>query len=229
MQGESITEVDTQATSVEGPCTVFVLPVCDPGCAPGQYCWSSDTCKPFPVWTPFDAGSFAVTGSQALSVVRFWFEPSVGAYESDPPAGSNVPLFRGGEALTLAGGQGDRSASTEVPAPIPVVLDAPSPLEPLHFPMSGPLDVRWESAGGDEMDLYLSVATNNSPGVEVRCVIGDSGAFTVPADVVARFPRPPRQIRIELQRTEQRIARAVRRGYGVLFHVAFSAWLNGAD
>jgi hypothetical protein len=229
IQGESITEIDTQATGVEGPCTVFVLPLCDPSCAAGQYCWSNDSCKPFPRWTPVDAGAFVVTGSRELSLVRFAFDASAGGYVSDPAVGSNVQLFAGGEPLTLAGGEGDWSASTEVPAPMPVVLDEPSPQAPLHFPASGPMDLRWESAGADEMDVYLSVATNDAPGVQVRCVIGDTGAFTVPADIVARFPPPPRQIRIELQRTEQRIARAARPGYGLLFHVAFSAWLDGAD
>jgi hypothetical protein len=229
VQGESITEVDTEATLVDGPCTVFVIPVCVPGCKEGSYCWAAGDCRPFARWSMFDAGSFDVTGSQSQADIRFWFEPSPSRYASAPPAGSDQRLFDGSEPLTLRGGAGVWTAATEVPAPPPVLMQSPSPAEPLHFPISGPWEIRWQAGGGDEVDVYLSASAGNAAGVQARCVTGDSGSFVVPADVVALFPAPPRQVRIELQRAEQRIARATRSGFGVLFHVAFSTWMNGQD
>jgi hypothetical protein len=229
VQGQSITETDTQATLVDGPCTAFVLPACTPACGASEYCWAPDDCRPFPRWGEFDAGSFAVDGSAVQPGIRFWFDPLQSRYASAPPAGSDEPLFAGGEPLTLRGGSGDWTATTEVPAPAPVVLQSPSPSTPLHFPSGGSWEIRWQAGGGDEMDVYLSVSAGNAPGVQARCVTGDAGFFVVPAAVVALFPAPPRQVRLELQRSEQRVARATRPGYGVLFHVAFSAWMNGED
>jgi hypothetical protein len=226
--GQSITEIDTRATLVEGPCTLFVVPTCAPQCLGANYCWDTNTCKPLPAWTYFDAGEIDVTGSRDVPKMRFWFDAAVGSYASDPPPGS-TKLFEGGEQLVLSGGTGDWALHSELPAPPPVVVTSPSFAQPLHLPTSGPLDVRWQSAGTDEVDILVSVSTSDGRAADVRCVTSDTGEMVVPADFVARFPAAPRSTRLEVQRSEQRIVPVAKRGYGVLVHAAFSAWMDGAD
>ena len=226
--GQSITEIDTRATLVEGGCTLFVAPMCSPQCQGASYCWDTNTCRPLPKWTDFDAGEIDVTGSLDVPLMRFFFDASIDSYASDPPPGMGK-LFEGGEQLVLSGGTGDWALKSELPAPPPVIVTAPSFQQPLHLPSSGALDVRWQSAGTDEVDVLISVSTSDGHAADVRCVTSDTGELVVPADFVARFPAPPRSTRLEVERSEQRIVPVAKRGYGVLAHAAFSAWMDGAD
>src|SRR5215472_15790447 len=46
LQGDSVTEVDTAITAVEGPCTLYVLPTCSPDCGGADYREAANRCAP---------------------------------------------------------------------------------------------------------------------------------------------------------------------------------------
>ena len=46
---------------------------------------------------------------------------------------------------------------------------------------------------------------------------------------MSRLPPPPRGIRLELEREEQRLIKTVTPGEGVMAHAAYSAWRNATE
>lgn len=228
VRGQSITEIDTDPTRVEGPCTLYVAPTCAPACDKSSWCRAPNECAPLPAWTYFDAGAITVTGSRDVPVIRFSFDTAAQAYVSDPPPG-RAKLFEGGEALVVSGGRGDWAVAGQVTAPPAVVFVSPAAGDALRVPTSGAFDVRWQSEQTGEVDVLLAVSTSDGRAAEVRCVTSDTGEMLVPPDFVAALPPPPRSTRLEVMRSAQRTMPLAKPGFGVLVHAAYSAWMNGED
>ncbi len=226
LKGDSVTELDTAITKVEGPCTLYVTPTCTPDCAASAFCQAPNQCVPLPTWTYIDAGPIDVTGSSVVPQIRLFWDGPGDVYQADPPPGAGV-LFAGGEDLRIVGGTGDYAFQGELPAPTRVVVRAPD-LSQLQLPTSGPLDVVWVSEQTDEVEILVS-ASSSSGSANIRCVTGDTGALTVPADFVEALPPPPRATRFEILRVEQRFLPIARAGQGLLVHAAQSTWANGMN
>jgi hypothetical protein len=227
LRGDSVTEIDTAVTLIEGPCTLYVLPTCAPGCASSAYCEAPNQCAPLPSWKYVDGGLIQVTGSTTVPLIRLWFDASAGAYLANPAPGVGT-LFAGGEQLSIVGGAGDTAFAGELPAPTHVVVNAPD-LTQLHLPVSGALDVTWVSEQTDEIEILTSATSNDGRSANIRCVTGDTGSLAIPADMIAALPPPPRFTRLEIVRVEQRIVPLAKAGTGIFVHAAQSTWANGRD
>jgi hypothetical protein len=228
-KGDSITELDTAPTKIDGPCVLYQTPVCSPNCTGATYCSAADTCSPLSPPTYVDGGEVDVTGSQLVPTVRLWAEGAQASYRSDPAPGA-VQLFAGGELLAFADTTASFAFTGQLPAPVAVAVTQPDMTQPLHLPASGPLPLAWVTEHTDEMVVRVyasSTATGQS--AYIRCDTSDTGALTVAADLVAGLPAPPRSTRLEIERTEVRIFSTDRPGIGVLTHAAQTSWENGQD
>jgi hypothetical protein len=227
LRGDSLFELDSEPTKIEGPCTLFTIPTCTPACASGTFCYADGDCAPIPQTTYVDAGAVVVIGSSTVPEIRLFTNGGT-TYVADPAPGT-TKLYAGGELLDVGGCDGDYEFHGQLPAPKPVTVTLPDLTQPLAIPLDGPLDLAWQSEDTDQIEVYLTASTSGGSGGVVRCVTTDGGALRVPVDLVAALPRPPRSTRLEIVRVEQRVFAMKRAGYGVLVHAAQSTWKNGQD
>lgn len=217
------------ATVREGSCQLYRKPSCSPPCPSGSLCSAPGRCTPVATLLNIDMGEVRVTGSLTAPLIRLWFiAPSYG-YDVDPAPGA-AKLYAGGERLHVTGGRGPYALDATFTAPIPVVVYEPPDQQPLHLPTTGPFTVRWEPAGGSLMALLVIASTADGDWGNIRCLLPDSGAFTVPASLMSALPPPPRAVRFELERDEEvLVPMPLGPGAGMIVHAAFTAWQNGAD
>lgn len=163
------------------------------------------------VWR--DAGEVEVLGG--VERLRMWFFGA--GYATEPAAGS-ARLFRGGEQLVIRG----RGFQTTIAAPsIPEVTD---PRE-LHAPFV----VRWKSEASPAMVLVLTASPRDGrASAYIRCATADVGALTFPEDLVSALPAAPRDLRLDIERYDERLA-TTPEGDGVLVRVAHTAWLRSVE
>lgn len=212
-----------------GPCWLYLKPSCTPACSGGDLCTAPGRCTPNIPLRNLDVGEVRVTGSRAVPLIRLWFTAPEYSYEVDPAPGA-AKLYVGGERLEVSGGRGPYALRGSWPAPIPVVVYEPAEQQPLHLPRSGPFTVRWEPAGASLMVVQLIASTADGTWGNLRCLVPDSGAFTVPASLIEALPPPPRSVRFELERDEELLLPLqLGAGVGMLVHAAFTAWQNGTD
>ena len=225
---DQLVGLTTRPTATEGTCTLFVPPTCAPDCGAQAYCAAPNLCKSLPVVQYVDGGPITVTGSQLVPTIRMWFVNPDTGYNSDPAPGRQS-LFAGGELLHVSGGTGGTAIEGTVLAPLPVEVSVPDPKQQLHFPTDSALQVRWKPAAAESMILLLAASSPDGHYATIRCVTADDGTLEVPASLMKGLPPPPRSLRFELERDEQRFIKTVSPGVGVLTHAAFSAWQNGME
>lgn len=224
--GGTLTEIDPAVTSVAGACALYVLPSCA-ACAASEYCLARDRCATLPEFHYVGAGAVAVTGSTVVPLIRIWPEGTDGAYVADPAPGAQR-LFAGGETLAFRGGDGANAFVAELPAPGPVEVLAPDLVTDLRVPLDGAMDVRWAPPASDEVVVRVLVSSA-SASAWIRCDTASATAITIPAELIASLPPPPRTTRLEVERIEQRVVPTARAGLGVLVHAAQTTWKNGND
>jgi hypothetical protein len=214
----------------QGPCRLYQNARCTPACADGQLCTAPQVCTPISPLLNIDIGEVRVTGGQLSPLIRFWFVAPSSPYDSDPEPGP-TNLFAGGERLTVTGGRGAYTLNAHFPAPIPVAVLAPSPQGPLHLPVHDAFTLRWRPEGGSLMAIWVDASRTDQSWGAIRCLVPDSGEFTVPASLMAALPPPPRDVHYELERDEEVLQPLPQLGPGVgmLAHAAFTAWQNGND
>jgi hypothetical protein len=203
------------------------MPSCTPECLGDTFCYAPGACATLPSWRYVDGGPVEVTGGLLVPLIRMWWDAPAAVYESDPPPGG-PQLFVGGEDLEILGGTGDFAFCGDIPAPKRVALWSPDPNAHLQLPVGVALQIAWTSEETDEIEVLIT-ASGDSGAAEIRCVTSDTGALTIPADLMGALPSPPRQTRFEILRTEQRFVPIARAGAGVLVHAAQSTWMNGSD
>ncbi len=212
-----------------GSCWLYLKPRCTPECADGALCTGPGRCTPITPLRNLDMGEVQVTGSRAVPLIRLWFNRPEYSYDVDPAPGA-AKLYVGGERLEVSGGRGPYALRGSWPAPLPVVVYEPAEQQPLHLPTSGPFAVRWEPAGASLMVVQLIASRADGTWGNIRCLVPDSGSFTVPASLVEALPAPPRSVRYELERDEELLLPLkLGPGVGMLVHAAFTAWQNGTD
>lgn len=227
--GDQLVAYEPAPTSIEGPCTLYVQPTCDPGCTGDTLCLGPNTCTPYSAVRYVDIGDVHIVGSRVVNEIRMFFAGASGPYECDPPAGRGH-LFEGGESLHVAGGEGDLAFDGTLTAPKPVVVTTPDLTHDLHFGTDA-LSLAWETEHSLQMVITLTASSSNGDGAAatIRCSTSDTGALTVPASMMSRLPRSPRDLRLEIERNDERILPTARRGVGVIVHAAQSTWKNGKD
>ena len=213
----------------EGPCQLYPKPRCSPSCPSDSQCTAPQRCTPIETLFNIDIGEVQVRGSSTAPLIRLWFVGPQYTYAVDPAPGT-AKLYAGGERLHVSGGTGAYALDAIWPAPAPVVVHEPPAQQPLHLPVAGPFTLRWEPTGGGLMVIFLIASTTAGDWAQIRCLVPDSGEFTVPASLVSALPPPPRAVRYELERDEEvLVPLPLGPGVGMLVHAAFTAWQNGTD
>jgi hypothetical protein len=224
---DSITEIDTAITATDGPCILYVTPDCAPSCVGKSFCYAPNACQPLPAYDYIDAGEVDATGSSVMPLIRMFWSPAAGAYDSVPAPGA-PELFAGGDPLHLTGGTAAYAFTLDVTAPLPVGLTAPDPTTDFRMP-DGALAVAWAAGDGDSVEILMTAAATSGASAEVRCLVPDTGSFTVPASLVGQMPRPPRVTTFEVVRNDERIVPLAGPGTGVFVHVSQTTYLSGMD
>lgn len=225
---DQLIELTFEPASRDGACALYVTPSCQPQCATGTYCAATGSCRAAPMPRYLDVGEIRVTGSRIVPAIRLFYDPVVTTYGSEPPPGSAL-LWQGGEKLSVRGGRGDFAVAGFVNAPNPVRVTRPDLTVPLRFPRDAALDLAWQADGANQMVITLHASTRDGRAAYIKCVTADTGSLPVPKAMMAALPPPPRDIRIEVERSEERILPIARRGVGVIARAAFSAWANGTE
>jgi hypothetical protein len=224
---DSITEIDTVVTSQEGPCVLRVAPDCTQACPGPTFCFAPDTCQDLPTWKYIDGGEVDVTGSSIVPLIRMYWDATSAGYDSQPAPGA-PELFAGGDPLRLAGGTGDFIFEQSVQAPSGVTLLTPDPGSDLHL-APGALAVTWAPDVSDAIEILITSQASSGASAVIRCVTTDTGALTVPADMIDALPPPPRQTSFQILRNDDRIVPVARAGAGIFVHAAQTTWINGVD
>jgi len=225
---DQLVEYEVPPTATEGPCTLHLEPTCTPRCGPRTFCSATDTCTAFTPLRYVDAGEVRVLGSTAVPSLRMFYNGAESTYDTEPQAGP-IQIFKGGDRLALAGGKGDYAFSGTIPAPPPVEVTQPDFGKDLHLPLDADLPVAWTSEHSLAVVVLVTVSAHDGPLGYVRCNTADTGSITVPRSMMAKLPRPPRDIRLEVERYEERVMSVARPGVGIFVNVAQSTWKNGAD
>ena len=216
-------------TAREGACQLFLKPRCSPACPSDSQCTGPQQCTPVTTLRNIDIGEVRVTGSLTAPLIRLWFVGTPYTYGVDPAPGA-AKLYAGGERLHVTGGTGPYALDATWTAPAPVVVYQPAEQQPLHVPVTGSFPLRWEPAGGGLMVIYLIASTSSGDWGNIRCLVPDSGDFTIPQSLVSALPPPPRSVRYELERDEEvLVPLPLGPGVGMLVHAAFTTWQNGSD
>lgn len=166
-----------------------------------------------------DAGEIRASGATPL---RMWF--TAGGYATDPAPG-RARLFFGGEHLAIVGGSGDLAFDTTVTAPTRPQVTAPVEL---HVPSSGALTVAWDSESSPTMVVVLT-ASSPSGDAFIRCATSDVGTLTIAHELLSALPAPPRELRLDVERFEERLAPTRGGTVGVLVRLAHTTWIRGTD
>ena len=224
---ESLIEYEYASTASEGPCTLRLKPSCSEPCRPGTMCLGPDTCAVVTQPLLVDEGELHVAGSVLVPDIRMWFEGQNQPYVSDPPPGARS-LFRGGESLEVRGGRSSMAFRGTIAAPIAVRVTDPDLTTDWHLPLDGPLDLGWESVASMTMVVTIAVSSQSEAGI-IRCSTADVGALRVPAWMIAALPRPPRDSRLEIERTEERTLPTATPGVGVFVRASQSTWKNTTE
>lgn len=225
---DELAVIQTKPTQVSSGCELYQPAHCSPACASNAFCEADGVCKSLPLAKYVDAGDVHVTGSATLPALRLFFDPASGSYASDPPPGA-TKLFDGGERLVVRGGHGRWSFEAAIPAPKAVVVTAPDLSLDLHLPLDAAFDVAWQSESASSIVVTINASRADGDYGYVRCATSDTGKLSVPREMMAALPRPPRDIRLEVERQEQKAFPTATDGLGVIVHAAQSTWKNGAE
>jgi hypothetical protein len=144
---------------------------------------------------PIPAGTVSVTGTSTALTLE---AGDPGSYSWDKTL--HVPLWAGGERLTVSVGGSDAfpALAASVIAPDPILIKAPVvPAEPWKVDASADLVVSWTGAENSDVFVAISVAMANPqgganvlwPGIDCGFV-GTTGASLVPASALAKLPKP---------------------------------------
>lgn len=231
VHGDQLVEIDDPIAASSGTCVLYVQPTCAQACAGASYCAATDTCAALPDVVDVDGGEIDATGSSLQPTITLWYAGPASTYDSAPPPGS-VSLFAGGEALAISDRTPGFAFHTTVSAPLPMVVTTPDLTQP-DLPLAGEFDLAWTPAGADQVVVILSASTRGGGAAAwVRCVTADLGTLAIPAAMIDALPPAPRDLRIEVERDQERlvpIERAGASGLGVLLHVGFTTWKNWAE
>jgi hypothetical protein len=166
-----------QPVQTVGDCTMMQKdnPLCDPACAGGELCDHDGTCVPYPA--TLDVGTLSVSG---LLVDASLTPNVVGQYaKTDVP----FPLFAPGAAITLSATGGELAPFTLSAWGVADLVVATDP--PLTLASGQPLTVTWTpSAGPGRIHMALNVDQHGNSPVTLVCTVADTGAATVPAELV---------------------------------------------
>lgn len=210
VHGDQLFNLDPEPTRRAGPCSFYPNQVVVEAAPPRLV----------------DAGEVLVTGSRRQPRIRMWFTTPRATYSAEPAPGTDF-LYDGGEDLAVNGAALGLHGS--LPAPLPMQVLAPDPQAPLHLPAAGPFPVRWVPAGGQLVLVRIIASQSSGRAGFLRCLSDDSGGLTVAAELVGALPPPPRDVRIEVERDEERFLPTARPGIGVLTHATYTAWQVGTD
>lgn len=225
---DELVELETVPTATLDGCTLYVQPTCTPSCTGRTICLAPNVCTPFAPSELVDAGEVRVTGSREAPLIRLWFADAQSPYASDPPPGPRR-LFAGGERLQLAGGSGDYAFDGAIVSPMAVVVTAPDFGAPLRLAVDAPLHVAWVSEASPHIVVTVSASSLDGRAATIRCSTSDNGALDVPRAFMAALPPRPRDVRLEVERQDDRFLPTVRAGLGVYVHAAQSTWKNDRE
>jgi hypothetical protein len=228
VRDDQLIQLDQVPTATAGLCTLWRRPVCTPACQGGAYCAGTDLCRTVPPVLYVDGGPIAIRGSLLQPLISLVFTAADTGYQSTPPPGRAL-LFGGGEVLDVEGGQGPYRLAGALPAPTWLSVSQPDLGAPLHVPTTGPLELRWDAGTAALVVILVNASRSDGDYGVIRCVGPDSGSATVPAELLAGLPSPPRDNRIEIERDNELILKTVTPGVGIYTHAAFSAWAVGSD
>ncbi len=228
INGDQLVNLEFAPTQREGRCTLYLPPHCTPACTATALCLGQNSCVPLTPLPDVDAGEVRVTGSLLHPTIRLWFAGPDTPYDADPRPGATL-LYTGGETLRVAGGTGRFAFAGDIPAPMPVIVTAPDLTLPLRFFPAQDLTVTWQPAGAQLVLLQLVISTGDRGSGHIRCLSPDSGKLTVPRDLMASLPPPPRSIRFELERDEERLLTSQNPDVGILTHATYTTWRNDTE
>jgi hypothetical protein len=228
VKSDQLIDLQPPPSAVEGTCSLYVQPRCEPSCGPGKLCLANDTCTSYEPVRYIDAGEVRVEGSRTVSQIRMWFAGPNAPYDTDPPAGRGH-LFEGGDSLHVFDVTGDLAFDGTMTGPEAVVVTEPDLSTDLHFHDMA-LALEWNTQHSLQIIVLVTASSRvDGSGATIRCATADGGSLTVPGSMMSALPKPPRDIRLEIERNDERIFPTKRPGVGVVVHAAQSTWKNGAD
>lgn len=173
---------EAQLESAECVLSTPRVPFCSTPCGGSAACIEDETCQAYP--SPLGAGDVLVSGvrteagdaSFTMTPIADNYQVPVGTVLADPP-------FAAGEQVSLEA-QGDAVAAFEITATAidPLVL-ANSAIE-LH-PVTSLL-LEWTPGNADSrVHVALDISHHGGTKGKIECDAPDSGALTIPADMIA--------------------------------------------
>jgi hypothetical protein len=209
--GDSVLPAGNQQTMTSGACTLILPSGCPPPCGPGA--------------TFVDDGTVHLNGSTSWTLS---YHADLFSYvtDSDVPPGATV--FQPGERVHVySDGTSDPAGpafSGDIRIVAPLVLTAPTAL-----PAASPFVVSWTPDVSDRVQISLSVTTASGTYSQLICEGSDKdGQLTLPDDLLAALPAPPRDYLLEVSRDNLTNGSAGD-GRGVVIHSSNVARLTGSD
>jgi hypothetical protein len=218
-RSDQLITLEPRASLAEGACSLHRWPRCTVACPSDSYCSEDEKCAPLPHPQWIDHGPITIDGGSRAPRIRLWFDGAI--YASDPAPGS-VQLFVPGDTLSFAG----NGFATTLPAP---ALPAMQLEGALHFPTDRAYSIRWQSEASPAIVVNIIASARDGRAAFIRCATADVGALDVPATLMASLPPPPREIRLEVERYDERIIPTSTPGIGVLVRIAQTTWQRGED
>lgn len=187
---EMIVHVALPPVMREGPCRLDVPSICAPTCqSDREYC-NHGKCEPFTPLTFLDHGPVTIAGGSHGEMKLAY---SGGTYRSG--RSSLQPIFAEGDRLTIA----TATFTAHAIAPAMPVLETP-----LVIP-DGAYELRW-ARGEGQIAIRLTAVSPGGAAAFISCLDDDKGAMTIPASLIARLPRAPRTLQLDVERrNRQRI------------------------
>jgi hypothetical protein len=225
VHSHTIVDLEPPASEYVGACALYETPRCDPPCGSGTWCAATDRCAPLEPLVFVDGGEVRVAGSTVVPEIRMWFESEGATYLSSPAPGDSQ-LFAGGDLLGIQGGRGELAFAVDVRAPLAVEVTSPDLSAAVSVQADRDFEIVWASAGQGTVVVTLLASRDDGRAAHIRCLSADAGALSIARALLARLPPPPRSMRLEVDRDEERVAQVARRGAGVLVHVTQTTWKN---
>ncbi|GAC1351760.1 MAG: hypothetical protein NVS3B20_04960 [Polyangiales bacterium] len=108
-------------------------------------------------------------------------------------------------------------------------MTAPDLRVPFHLRESESLHVAWVGAHATSVGVIVTVSAHDGPFGYVRCRGADDGALVVPRTLLAALPKPPRDVHLEIDRSESLVLPTAQPNEGVFVNAVQSVFASGTD